>query len=260
MADRVVRGHRIGGQRGDVGVRSLRILAERRGRTLLKEQLGRVKNRLKISERTRLAVELHDSLAQNLTGITFEINAADSLADDDPTSSREHLSIAARILRSCREELRNCIWELRSQTLEASNMDDAIRQTLAPHIGSATLAVRFNVPRRRLSDNTAHALLRIIRELVLNAIRHGHATAIRIAGSLDGDTIAFSVTDNGRGFDPDNHPGIETGHFGLQGVSERVLSLNGTMEIVSAPDAGAKITVRFSLRTPEQEDEEEELS
>lgn len=235
--------------------RSLRILAERRGRTLLKEQIGRVKNKLKIGERTRLAVELHDSIAQSLTGITFEINAADSVAADDPKTSRQHLAIAARILRSCREELRNCIWELRSQTLEATRMDDAIRQTLAPHLGSAALAVRFGVPRQRLSDNTAHALLRIIRELVLNAIRHGRASAIRIAGSLDGDLVAFSVTDNGVGFDPENRPGIETGHFGLQGVSERITALGGSLAIASAPGAGTRVSVRFRLLTPEEEDE-----
>lgn len=220
---------------------------------VLREQLGRIKTRLKVNERTRLAVELHDSLAQNLSGITFEINAADRFADEDPAASRQHLNLASRILRSCREELRNCIWELRSRALEADRMDDAIRQTLTPHIGTAALRVRFNVPRRLISDNTAHALLRIVRELASNAVRHGHASQIRIAGALDEGRLLFSVADNGCGFDPESRPGIEEGHFGLQGVRERVEAQDGTMEIESHPGGGAKITIAMQLRTPEEE-------
>ena len=238
--------------------RSLHVLAERRGRALMREQIDRIKNKLKIGERTRLAVELHDSLAQSLTGITFEINTANKFADENARLSRQHLDIASRILKSCREELRNCLWELRSNALEAELMDSAIRETLQPHIAEAELHVRFNVPRQRLSDNTAHALLRIIRELVSNAVRHGHATAIRIAGSLDGDRLLFSVADNGCGFDPERHPGIEEGHFGLQGVRERVEGQDGTMTVESRPDKGTKISISLTLQTPEEEEENAE--
>ena len=109
----------------------------------------------------------------------------------------------------------------------------------------AQLAVRFNVPRTRLSDNTVHALLRIIRELSINAVRHGRASTIRIAGSLDGDTLAFSVRDDGCGFDPTSAPGVLQGHFGLEGIRERVRALGGTLTIESAPGCGAKAIVRL---------------
>ncbi len=237
--------------------RSLRILAERRGKTLLREQLGRLKNQLKIGERTRLAVELHDSISQSLAGASFQIKAARNLAAEDPAAADRHLSLAARTLLFCRNELRNCIWELRSQTLEATRMDDAIRQTLQPHLGSAQLNVRFNVHRRRLSDDTAHALLRIIRELASNAVRHGRATRIQIAGCLDGDKIVFSVADNGCGFDPDHCPGVNEGHFGLQGVRERVASQDGSLAIESRPGAGTRVAVSLALHVPKEENEGE---
>lgn len=235
--------------------RSLRILAERRGRALLREQLGSAKNRLKVAERTRLAVELHDSLSQSLTGVSFEIKTAMNLAAEDSAAAVCHLGLASRTLLFCRNELRNCIWELRSRALEAGRMDDAIRQTLRPHLGQAELNVRFNVPRHRLSDDTAHALLRIIRELASNAVRHGHATRIQIAGCLEADQIVFSVADNGCGFNPDRSPGVNEGHFGLQGVRERVASQGGSLTIESRPGAGTRVAVSLAVRAPEEDNE-----
>ncbi len=203
---------------------------------------------LKVGERTRLAVELHDSLAQNLTGVSLEIDTADKLVELDPKAMREHLGQATRTLKSCRDELRNCIWDLRNRALEEANMDEAIRQTLAPHVMGVDVAIRFNVPRERISDNTAHAVLRSIRELTINAVRHGRATKIWIAGSIDGDSLLFSVRDNGIGFDPASAPGFAEGHYGLVGITERVESLEGEFDIESTPGNGAKATIKIKLK------------
>ena len=235
--------------------RMLNRLAERRGRELVDEKLAHVTSDLKVYERTRLAVELHDSLSQNLTGVSLAIRAANRLADSDSDGMRNSLNVAAKALDSCRDELRNCLWDLRNQTLEETDMNEAIRQTLAPHIGDNTkLSVRFNVSRERLSDNTAHCILRIIRELVSNAIRHGGASAIKIAGSIEEDRLLFSVSDNGCGFDPDNRPNAADGHFGLQGIQDRVDGFEGELSIKSAPDAGAKVTVSIKVNIPKQAD------
>ena len=229
---------------------ALRRAAARKGRELLHEQLGRATADLKTEERTRLAVELHDSLAQNLTGVSLEIDTATKLADEDPRTMKAHLDVAARSLKSCRDELRNCLWDLRSRALEKRTMDEAIRQTLAPHLGGIALALRFNVPRERISDNTAHAILRIIRELTLNAIRHGGAGQIRIAGSVEGDRLLFSVRDDGCGFDPDAAPGFAEGHYGLLGIQERVDEFEGEFTLTSTPGKGTKATV--SLKVPQE--------
>ena len=235
--------------------RMLNRLAERRGRELADEKLAHVTSDLKVYERTRLAVELHDSLSQNLTGVSLAIRAANRLADSDSDGMRNSLNVAAKALDSCRDELRNCLWDLRNQTLEETDMNEAIRQTLAPHIGDNTkLSVRFNVSRERLSDNTAHCILRIIRELVSNAVRHGGASAIKIAGSLEKDKLLFSVSDNGCGFDPDSRPNAADGHFGLQGIQDRVDGFEGELSIKSAPDAGAKVTVSIKVNIPKQAD------
>ena len=226
---------------------ALRSLAERRGKELAAENIARAESDLRVYERTRLAVELHDSIAQNLSGVSLELDAARDFGGENPVEMTRHLDIAARTLRSCRGELRNCMWDLRNQTLEDERMDDAIRRTLAPHLGGASLAVRFDVPRERLSDNTALAILRIIRELTVNAVRHGHAKSIHVAGCVEDGRLMFSVRDDGCGFDPGSRPGIEEGHFGLQGISERIEGFNGGISISSAPGHGAKITVRIPI-------------
>ena len=105
--------------------------------------------------------------------------------------------------------------------------------------------MRFNVPREQLLETTTHAILRIIRELATNAVRHGAAKTIRIAGALENGRLLFSVSDDGRGFDPANHPGVNEGHFGLDGIRDRVSRFDGTLEIESAPGRGA--TIRISM-------------
>ena len=210
--------------------RFLNRLVRRRSRELAKAEIEKAGSELRIAERTRLAVELHDSISQNLTGIALAINAGE-------------MQLAERSLKSCREELRNCLWDLRSNALEEFDINEAIRKTLAPNLMSATLSVRFRLARNTISDTTAYAILRIIRELTVNGIRHGEATEIHVAGSVEADRIRFSVRDNGKGFDPASAPGVDEGHFGLEGVRERISNLNGEMKIESSPGKGTKVTI-----------------
>ena len=221
----------------------LRTLVTRRSRQLFKAEISKVDAQLRIDERTRLAAELHDSVAQNLSGVSLQIDAAERLLDGERDRLAEKLHLASIALKSSRVELRNCLWDLRNQALDEPDMNAAIQKTLAPHLGDTRLTVRFNVRRTTISDNTAHAILRIIRELVSNAIRHGQAKNIRIAGGRDGGRILFSVRDDGYGFDPDAVPGMRQGHFGLSGIRERIRKLNGTLEITSSPGTGAKFTI-----------------
>ena len=225
----------------------LRRLAERRGRELAEEQVRSVTSELKVYERTHLAVELHDSLSQTLAGVSMQIDAVKRFAGTDPARMDQHLGIAAKTLKSCRDELRNCLLDLRSNALEESDMNAAIRKTLEPYLDDADIAIRFFIPREIFSDNTAHTVLRIVRELVVNALRHGRAGKIKIAGSVEGRTLRFSVRDNGRGFSPDSAPGIADGHFGLQGIRERIDELGGTFEVASTPGEGTKATVAIEL-------------
>ena len=229
---------------------SLRRIAERRSHELLREEIAHIGSELRLDERTRLAVELHDSVLQNLTSVALQLDIAHRLSQTDAAAAEPHFDIVAKTLQSCHEELRNCVWDLRNQTLEEHDMESAIRRVLRPRIGTVQLSVRFNVPRERFSDNTAYALLHIIRELATNAVKHGKASTIKVAGAIERQNLLISVIDNGCGFDPQNHPGIADGHFGLQGIAERIRRLNGTLEIESTRGHGTRVRITLKTREP----------
>lgn len=202
--------------------------------------------RHKVEDRTQLAVELHDSLSQTLTGISCQIAAGRDAVTDDPQTATALLGAAERMLESSRTELKNCLFDLRNNTVDDPDFARAIERTLAIFKDETSVALRFPVERALLSDSTAHSILCMIRELVANAVRHGRAMRVRVAGAVDGKRLAFSVTDNGTGFDPANHPGPRDGHFGLTGIRERLSTLGGSMAIKSS-NGKTRISITFQL-------------
>lgn len=214
---------------------------------LLRVRAARMKTALKVGERTRIAIELHDSVAQSLTGVAMELEAVRRVVDEGKDEMLRHLDIGTRTLKSCRDDLRNCLWDLRNPTIEDGDLNKAIAYTLKPHIEpqGITVRTRICIPRKALPDDVVHILLRIIRELAINAARHGKASIMRIAGAFDKSGLKISVSDNGCGFDPASAPGVLQGHFGLQGIRERLRRLNGTLSISRNADSGMHIS--FSI-------------
>ena len=210
--------------------RELRKLSEKRGRELFHERSASALAELKTAERTRLAADIHDSISQILTGAAMQLDAGETNA-------------AKRILASCRRELRACLWDLRNHALDADNFADAVRETLAPHRGGHAAAIDMDIPSAKMSEALRHTALSIIREATVNAIRHGRADTIEIVGKLEGRRLSFTVTDDGRGFDPQSCRGSKDGHFGLLGMRERAKAFNGSIEIASAPGKGTTISV-----------------
>ena len=234
---------------------SLRVLAARKGRELMRTRLHDIESELRIDERTKLAAELHDYLSQNLTALGFRITAAIRAAERDLPAARRHLETAERMLESSHAELRRCLWDLRSDILSEHDFGTAIRRCIAPIVGEAETHIRFTVARSRVTDSTAHAVLSVIRELVSNAVRHGHATRVAIAGGMEGDALRFSVKDNGSGFNPDACEGLSSGHLGLEGIRERIKSMHGTFAIESSPGHGTRAEVSLCTAANGKEDD-----
>lgn len=228
-------------------------LVKKRSMELRSSQINEERAEIKTEERTRLAVELHDSLSQNLAGIACQLSATSDALTRRPDILPEYLATAQRMLASSRTELKRCLFDLRGDALETDDFESAIRKTLSPYLDQADISTKFHIHRAKLDESLAHTALCIIRELVANAIRHGKAKAVRIAGSLDGNRLLFSVCDDGTGFDADNCPGPAEGHFGIDGIGERVERYNGTLAFDSAPGNGTK--VRVMLTVPPVQDE-----
>lgn len=222
-----------------------------RSRALAKEQIAHSSSLLKIGERTRLAVELHDVLSQNLAGVACQVAAVRNNIDTEPDMAKNRLQTAERMLMSCRTELRNCLFDLRSDTLEEPDFETAIRTTLNQIETDAKISIRFGVPRSRLLDSTAHGILCIIRELTANAVRHGNADKILIAGSIEDTLLRFSVHDNGTGFTPNACNGPNTGHFGLAGIHDRIRNFGGSFTI-SSDTTGTRAVVTIPLHKSTQ--------
>lgn len=239
--------------------RSIRIVARRQAhrlaeeaRRLAQEESAHARTRLKVEERTELAVEIHDSVSQALTGIALQLEAALATGQQAPARTAKCLATAHQMLTSCRHELRGCLWDLRTRTFEEHDLTEALVQTLAPHLKDVRAHVRFNVSRSRLSESTTHTILKIVRELTVNAIRHGHAQTVRIAGEMSDGAIRFSVTDDGCGFDVATAPGPRDGHFGLQGIRERLRKCKGTLTFESGP-SGTRVAVTMPQGLEEEE-------
>ena len=218
----------------------------RRSRQLLKEEIAHERASLKVEERTKLAVELHDALSQSLAGAALQVDAADRAWRTSPGVTQKYIDAARRTLRKCRIELRNCLWDLRSRALEEKTVAEAIRRTLAPCIEGAEVIVNCTSLCAKIPDATLHAILSIVREAAANAVRHGHATHIEVSDRMIGAALVFSIRDDGCGFDITTRPGVHEGHFGLQGMHERAGRIGASLDVSSAPGRGTTVTLTLS--------------
>lgn len=225
---------------------ALRHMARRAARELYRAEISSAAAELRIDERTRLAAELHDSLAQNLSGITMQITAANNAMAYSPGDEAFHLKTAEKMARSSLVELRRCIWDLRNDALEVADFSEAVRNTVTPMIDKTELHVSGSLPRARLNDSTAHALLQSVRELCVNASRHGKAANVWVDMDAGKEAIVISVKDDGSGFDIANHPGPGEGHFGLRGIRERARRIGGRFSIKSEPGKGTQATIEIA--------------
>ena len=174
---------------------------------------------------------------------------AEMVGAEDPSAALPYLKAASLKLKNCRANLRDCIWDLRSRAFDEKSLSDAICRTVTPHLDAATLSVDCDIPCHEFSDNALHQILSVLRELAINAVRHGHATRLSVAGRMREGRLDLTIEDNGQGFDPAARPGPETGHFGLQGVSERVHRLEGSLELTSSPGHGVRILLHHLCPT-----------
>lgn len=194
-------------------------------------------------ERNRLAADLHDTMEQSLTGLALQIEASQALHEATPERSRHHLALARQLLARSREELRRSIWNLRANPLEKESLVAALRQVAADRSAGMPVAisVRSEGADRPLPDFVAGNLLLLVQEGLTNALKHAEASRIEVTVNFRAGSLELRIRDNGKGFDPGSVAGPRAGHFGLQGMRERMKRLGGTLALESAPGAGTTL-------------------
>ncbi len=197
-----------------------------------------------LTERNRVARELHDTLEQGLAGITLQLEAVAGSLEASPKTARQSLDVARQMLRYSLEEARRSVMDLRSQALESRDLAGALldlarQMTLGTPVRAE---VRIEGAPRPLSASQEHHLLRIGLEALTNALKHAGASRIEIELRFRAEATELIVHDDGRGFihSDGDRPG---GQFGLLGIHERVDKLGGVLRIDSLPGEGTRLTV-----------------
>lgn len=213
----------------------------RRQTALIREQVEAVTI---ADERQRIAREFHDTLEQELVGVSLRLDAATARAED--SKLRELLTGTQRLVQQLQAGARSFVWNLRDRSLATQPLAEAIRSAVENVTAGRQLEILTLGEAVRVPEVIGHELLRVAQEATANAVKHGGAR--RIAITLDftaAPRMHLEIEDDGAGFDP-TAP-VPAGHFGLIGMRERVEKLGGEFHLRSESSKGTTVEVVVPL-------------
>jgi signal transduction histidine kinase len=193
-----------------------------------------------LSERNRLALELHDVVSQKLFSLVLSAESASTLLDRDAEAARRQMTRVQQLARQALDELRSLLLELRPPDLARDGLAGALRKHVEVLRGLHDVDIALEVEHDVAAAQTDGDVLRIAQEALQNALRHAGArhVAVRLG---DGDgRLVLEVADDGAGFEPAD-PELRARRLGLTSMEERAARLGGRLEIRSAPGAGTTV-------------------
>jgi len=197
-------------------------------------------------ERQRIAREFHDTLEQELAGLSLRLDATTARVTDE--KARALLDQQRRLLGRLQTEARDFVWDLRDSSRQDAPLDRALRSLVEHLQANTTTPLHFQkegeIP--PLPPLVQHHLLRITREAVNNAIKYARASRVEVMLRNSADAVHLVITDDGRGFDPGAAEALE-GHFGLRGMRERAKKLGTKLDVHSEPAKGTRIGLALAL-------------
>ena len=197
-----------------------------------------------LGERSRIAREIHDTLAQGYVGISVQLEVlAELLRHHKTDDAAKHLDLTRGYVRQGLAEARQSIWALRSQDSDETTLPVKLRRMVEAEGGSG-LESRFSIfgAYRPLPPDTEREILRVAHEAIHNVKKHAAAEHLYVQLEYGPGEIALEVRDDGRGFDAAETPA--PGHFGLTGMRERAKAIDGTLEVTSDPGGGTTVRLR----------------
>jgi signal transduction histidine kinase len=198
---------------------------------------------LVLGERVRVSREIHDTLLQSLAGVALQL---DALSESAPVGAmKDALVNARREVEEYVRETRRSIRKLRSPKLEHGDLAMALRHT-GERATSGT-PVQFTLTTtgqvQECQTDVEQQLLRIGEQAVLNSVRHANASEVHVKLHYGDDAIQMRVSDNGRGFNPEDVMADGSEHYGLVSMRERTAQAGGQMSITTHPGGGTAVEV-----------------
>jgi signal transduction histidine kinase len=221
----------------------------------LREQIFITRQKLKhsavLEERNRIARELHDTLEQELAGITMQLDLATDCFQQAPRIARQALDTARDMSRHSMVEARRSVWDLRCQLLEHGDLVSAISQVVEPLVSADHVKVNVAIKGTpiRLPGQKEMNLLRIAQEAVANAVKHGCPREVNIELLYTATAVCLNVIDNGCGFCASH--AAPSGHFGLLDMRERAHSMGSQLNVQSQIGHGTCISLQVPLDSNE---------
>lgn len=194
-------------------------------------------------ERTRLAREIHDTLAQGLTAIALQIETAIESVGRDPDRVRDRLAKALATARANLDEARRSVTNLRAGALAGKPLAQALASLAREFTSESGIRVTFE-PRGNCSLTlpVEAELYRIAEQALTNVRQHANARSVRVALACNARSTALTIEDDGTGFDPRR---IAAERHGIEGMRERARIAGGALRITSRRGQGTKIVVKL---------------
>ena len=199
-------------------------------------------------ERKRIAREIHDELGQQLTAIKMDTVWIDKKTPEESTVVKSKLKNIITLLDGSNQSVRKILSELRPGNLENQALTETMEWQGRQFTESTGIPVKFTSPETnlRLNEETATCIFRLYQESLTNIMRYAEAKKVSVSLIPKDDSIILTVEDDGKGFDIAAAQNKKT--FGLLGMKERVFSLNGKFELLSAKGKGTKIVISLPYK------------
>jgi len=200
-----------------------------------------------LEERSRLAREMHDTVIQGCTGVSALLEAA-SMSAGENTAASPLTDFARQQLRTTIDEAREAIWNLRNSDNQGKELKQKL-EAMTLHVAEEfSVPVSFAATEEFLAIDApmAHDLLMVAREAVTNSVLHGAPSSVQVELSCVEGELSLEIRDDGCGFVPEDVARTKVHHFGLKGMRERLERCGGSIEIVSHPGEGTRITARIA--------------
>jgi signal transduction histidine kinase len=188
---------------------------------------------------------MHDTVIQGCTTISALLEASASMDDSDQDSARELNVLARKQIETTILEARQAVWNLRHGTPLQDEIEPAIAkiaQDAGEEFGKPVLFTRVGEA-FPVTAWVTHELLMTIREAVHNALLHGHPSVVRIQAQFSSEELSITTEDDGMGFNPAAELPERPGHFGLQGMYERMNRIGAQLIIESSPSRGTIVKI-----------------